>query len=70
MKEESHKIYLDLNPKRNRFGWLAASDGVGWESKRKSPRHSGSSNESSNHDTLETAQSLDTSAYAPFYDKS
>ena len=37
--------------------------------KKKSPRYSGSNNKSSNHDTLENALSLNTSAYAPFYGK-
>ena len=33
-KEESHRMSLELNPKRNRFGWFGR---LGWESKKEEP---------------------------------
>ena len=44
---------LELNPKRNRFGWF------GGKEKRLSPPQSGSSGESPNYDALEIALSLE-----------
>ena len=60
---------LELNPKRNRFGRFGRLRRRGVAEKK--PSSSGSSGESSNYDTLETAPSLDISAYAyaPLYGK-
>ena len=62
---------LELNPENGIGLGGAALDGRGvGERKKKSLPQSDSSGESSNYDTLETALSLDVSAYAPFYCKS
>ena len=60
---------LELNPKRNRFGRFGRLRRRGVGEEKKSPPRSGSSGESPNSDTLETALSLDTSAYALLYGK-
>ena len=68
-KEEIHGMSLEINPKTNRFGRFGRLKRRGVGERKKSPPRSGSSSESSNYDTLETALSLDTSAYAPLHGK-